>query len=218
MKEDVGEVNPAHTESMKQSGISRFAEGLIQNLLAFVVGSLVLAGLAYLVDLLSVVFVGIALAVGFGIIYITAQLVHTLRPEEVVAPPVAYPVRELQTPRPRTAPVLRPRLKHIATVSLNTEVEPFDYYSEWFEEGDIIDVEAESKEGVSFHFFVCDDEELSTNERRWVNFEYFEGKENTTQFKKRFEIPFSGMLHFIAYTPDEEEYTTVTLTISKMEN
>ncbi len=75
------------------------------------------------------------------------------------------------------------------------------YYSEWFEEGDIIDVEAESKEGVSFHFFVCDDEELSTNKRRWVNFEYFEGKENTTQFKKRFEIPFSGMLHFMHTHP-----------------
>ena len=119
----------------------------------------------------------------------------------------------------RTPIDVRPkeRLKHVVTVSLDTEVDPFDYRSEWFEEGDVIEVEAESEEGASFHFMVCDDEQLCINERRSVNFEYYEGKKYTTQFKKQFEIPDSGMWHFIAYTPDEEEYATVTLTISKME-
>ncbi len=37
------------------------------------------------------------------------------------------------------------------------------------------------------------------------------------RFKKGFEIPESGMWHFIAYTAEGEEYITVTLTVSKVE-
>ena len=120
--------------------------------------------------------------------------------------------------QPRRPIVAKPqeRLRHVVSVSLDTEVVPFDHRSEWFEEGDIIEVEAESEEGASFHFMVCDDEQLRINKRRSVNFEYYEGKQFTTQFKKRVEIPESGMWHFIAYTPYDEDYTKVTLTVYKV--
>ncbi len=109
------------------------------------------------------------------------------------------------------------RLKHVATVSLDTMLQPFDAWSEWVGEGEIIEVEAESKEGASFHFMVCDEDDLRTNKRRTVNFDYHEGKEYTSRFKRRFEIPKSGVWNFIAYTPEGEEYTMVSLTISKVE-
>ncbi len=182
----------------KESGASKFAEGLVQTILALVIASLILAGItaAYLAGMIILVILGIVAIVIVAFIYF------------------GWARSKAKAPRPKTG---KKRLKHVVTVSLDTELEPFDRHSEWFEAGDIVEVEAESEKGASFHFMVADDKQLRINERRSVNFEFYEGKKFTTQFKKRFEIPESGMWHFLAHTPEGEDYTTVTLTISKME-
>ncbi len=195
----------------KQSETTKFATEVVRGVVIIVIGGVILAGLtaAYFSNLLPLVLLGIGLFIVFAgpIIYF-----RWVRSKSKTAP--SRTGLTLRTPGTRP----KKRLKHVVTVSLDTDVVPFDYRSEWFEKGDVIEVEAESQEGASFHFIVCDDKDLTTNKKRTVNFEYFEGKEFTTQFKKQFEIPESGMWHFIAYTPEEEEYTIVTLTISKMEN
>ncbi len=209
----------------KQSDTTKFATEVVRGVVIIVVGGGILAGLtaAYFSNLLPLVLLGIGLFIVFAgpIIYF-----RWVRSKSKTATPsrTGLPLRtpgtlqSLNTLLKRNVRRPQKRLKHVVTVSLDTEVVPFDYRSEWFEEGDVIEVEAESQKGASFHFLVCDDRDLTTNKKRTVNFEYFEGKEFTTQFKKQFEIPESGMWHFIAYTPEEEEYTTVSLTISKMEN
>ncbi len=185
-----------------------------------VVGGLILAGLAaaYFSNLLPLVFLGIALFAVFGGPIIYFRLARPNRRRPLRRPIVTTPKfqRALQL---RTGNDARPkeRLKHLATVSLDTEVTPFDFYSEPLNEGDEIEVEAVSESGATFHFLVCDDYMLAVNEHRTVNFEYHEGKLFTTQFKKRVQIPESGKWHFIAYTPEGEEYTTVGLTLSKVE-
>lgn len=189
-----------------------------------VIGGVILAGLtaAYFSNLLPWVLLGIGLFIVFAgpIIYVRWARSKAKAPRPKTGLPLRTPenLQSRQFWRQRR-PFVRPkrRLKHVVTVSLDTELEPFDYHSEWFEAGDLIEVDAESKEGASFHFMVCDDDTLRINERRSVNFEYSEGKRFTTQFKKLFEIPESGMWHFLAHTPEGEDYTTVTLTISKME-
>ncbi len=215
----------------KQSGASKFAEGLVQTILALVIASLIFAGItaAYLAGMIILVILGIVAIFIVAFIYFgwARSKAKAPRPTAEVVLREGVPVRtpeRLQSPAERwlwrRTPIdLRPKksLKHVVTVSLDTELEPFDHHSEWFEEGDVIEVDARSKEGASFHFMVCDDDTLRINERRSVNFEYSEGKRFTTQFKKRFEIPESGMWHFLAHTPEGEKYTTVTLTISKLE-
>ncbi len=190
-----------------------------------VIGLVIVGGLTYafLTNQLPLVFVIVAaIVIAAVVIYIVGRARSRAKARPKTGLPLRTPER-LQSPptwRQRRTPIARPkkRLKHVVTVSLDTEVVPFPYRSEWFEKGDVIEVEAESQKGDSFHFMVCDDEQLRINKRRSVNFEYDEGMEFTTQFKTRFEIPESGMWHFIAYTPYEEDYTIVTLTISKMEN
>lgn len=211
----------------KQSGASKFAEGLVQTILALVIASLIVAGItaAYLAGMIILVILGIVAIVIVAFIYFRWARSKAKAPRPKLGLPLRTPGTLQSFPfqravQPRTGVDARPkeRLKHVVTVSLDTEVVPFDHRSEWFEEGDIIEVKAESQEGASFHFMVCDDEQLRINKRRSVNFEYDEGKEFTTQFKKRFEIPESGMWHFIAYTPYDEDYTKVTLTVSKVES
>ena len=213
--------------------ITKLAEGVAQTIVIVVgtvIALVIVGGLTYafLTNQLPLVFVIVAaIVIAAVVIYI---VVHAR--SKAKAPRRNLTGLPLRTPgtlqsfalrravQRRTPIDVRPkeRLKHVVTVSLDTEVVPFGYRSEWFEKGDVIEVEAESEKGASFHFMVCDEEQLRINKRRSVNFEYDEGMEFTTQFKKRFGIPASGEWHFVAYTPEGEEYTMVTLTISKMEN
>ncbi len=126
-------------------------------------------------------------------------------------------------PEPEDAPIPPPlienvpeTLEHVVSVTLDTEVTPPDSYSEPFDEGEVVEVEAESKEGETFHFFVCDENDFGTNRYRSVNFEYFEGKEFTQRFKKRIVIPYSDTWYFFAYTPADEEFATVHLKVSRV--
>ena len=192
----------------KDSGLAQ----TIYIVIGTVAGGLILAGLAYAYfanQLPLVIAVVIGLIV-FAVVYPRWARTKTSRPTAEVILREGVPVRT-RIVRPKK------RLKLVVTVSLDTEVVPFDYRSESFEKGDMIEVEAESEEGAPFHFMVATDKQLRINKRRTVNFVFYEGKEFTTQFKKRFEIPASGEWHFIAYTPEGENYTTVSLTISKLE-
>ncbi len=210
----------------KESGFKVGVAQAIYVVIGTVIGGVILAGLtaAYFSNLLPWVLLGIGLFivfVGGPIIYVRwfRSKSKTL-PQKPTLRRTPDTLQSIDKWLQRRTPIdSRPkkRLRHVVTVSLDTEVNPFDYRSERFEEGDEIEVEAESEEGASFHFMACDDDALRINERRTVNFVYYEGKTYTTRFKKRFEIPESGMWHFIAYTPEGEEYTTVTLTISKVE-
>ncbi len=132
--------------------------------------------------------------------------------------PVAEPVPEPEdSPTPLPVPEDVPeKLKLVAAVTLDTEVSPPDSYSEPFDEGEVVEVEAESKEGETFHFLVCDEEDFEINRYRSVNFEYFEGKKFTQQFKKRIVIPYSDTWYFFAYTPTDEEFATVHLKVSRV--
>ncbi len=140
-------------------------------------------------------------------------------------------VERVQVPEPASQPVPEPvdvpipspipedvseRLEHVATVTLDTEVTPPDSYSEPFDESEVVEVEAESKEGETFHFFVCDEDDFGTNRYRSVNFEYFDGKEFTQRFKKRIVIPYSDTWYFFAYTPAGEDFATVLLRVSRV--
>ncbi len=124
-------------------------------------------------------------------------------------------LEKLQSSPPAPA-IPQPILEHVATVTLDTQLNPFDSYNEPFDKGEVIEVEAKSKEGETFHFFVCNENDFEVNRYRTVNFEYYEGKKYTARFKKQIEIPSSDTWFFIAYTPEGEEYTTVQLTISRV--
>ncbi len=146
--------------------------------------------------------------------------IHALREKLSAAEKVGVPE---PVPEPEDAPIpspppenIPPTLEHVATVTLDTEVTPLDAYSEPLAEGEVIEVEAESKEGETFHFFVCDQDDFDTNRYRSVNFEYFDGKEYTQRFKKRIVIPYSDTWYFFAYTPAGEEVATVRLKISRV--
>ena len=178
---------------------------------------------AFLTNQLPLVFVIIATSIVVAIAVAIVYRRRSRRPrwEGRIAPKVPLqpdPKGDFLTRvQPVNVPPPEGRLKHLATVTLDTEVTPFDSYSVYLQKGDEIEVEADSEEGATFHFMVCDDDALDVNQGRTVNFEYYEGKKYTTQFKRRFGIPASGEWHFVAYTPEGEEYTTVTLTISKVE-
>ncbi len=202
----------------KNSGLAQ----TIYVVIGTVVGGLILAGLAaaYFSNLLPWVLSGIGLFIVFAGPIIYGRWAKAKAKAKEIARfktgEEAFQRLNAQRRTPIVAPPKK-RLKHVVTVSLDTEVVPFGYRSEWFEKGDVIEVEDESEEGASFHFMVATDRQLRINKRRSVNFEFYEGMEFTTQFKKQFEIPESGMWHFIAYTPYEEDYTKVTLTVSKVE-
>ena len=104
---------------------------------------------------------------------------------------------------------------HSASVTLDTELHPFDWFSEELKDGDEIRVDAESEDGELFHFFVCDEYQFNINRRRSVNFEYYEGKEFTSRFKKHIVIPHTDTWYFIAYTPEGHYFTAVRLEISR---
>lgn len=134
-------------------------------------------------------------------------------PEAVTEPVLEPEDAPIPTPIPESTP---PTLEFVAAVTLDTEVNPPDSYSEPFEKGEVVEVEAESKEGETFHFFVCDEGDFETNRYRSVNFEYFDGKEFTQRFKKRIVIPYSDRWYFFAYTPAGEEFATVHLRVSRV--
>ncbi len=139
--------------------------------------------------------------------------------EKVEIPePVPEPAPELEdTPIPLPiAEDVPEKLEHVATVTLDTEVSPPDSYYEPFDKGEVVEVEAESTDGETFHFFMCDEEDFLVNRYRSVNFEYFEGKEFTQRFKKRIVIPYSDTWYFFAYTPADEEFATVHLKVSRV--
>lgn len=133
----------------------------------------------------------------------------------VIEPATTRNLKE-EKPSPPKMAIPRQTLEHVATVTLDTKLEPFDSFNEPFEEGEIIEVDVKSVDSASFHFFMCNDDDFEVNQRRSVNFECYEGKEYTAQFRKQIVIPSSDMWHFIAYTPAGEEYTTVQLKISRV--
>ncbi len=202
------------------SRLTRFAEGVVQNILGFIVGSAIvgsaiLAGIGYISNLLALMLVGSSLTLALAVIFIAMKLPHGTSPRTPAAQAekTAAQAEKLSLPKTR---IPRRSLKHVVTVTLDTEVEPFDHYSDWFEEEDEIEVDVKSVDSASFHFLVCDEEDFNINRRRYVNFEYYEGKEYTSRFKKRFAIPATGMWYFIAYTPEGEDYTMVNLKISRV--
>lgn len=115
---------------------------------------------------------------------------------------------------PRKRPANLGSFDQSISVTLTTEIHPFDCYSEELKEGDEIRVDAESEDGELFHFFVCDEGQFNINQRRSVNFEYYEGKEFTSRFKKRIVIPHTDAWYFIAFTPEGHYFTSVRLKIS----
>ncbi len=130
---------------------------------------------------------------------------------------------KVEVPEPEDAPIPPPLpenvpegLEHVATVTLDTEVTPPDSYWEPFDKGEVVEVEAESTDGETFHFFMCDEEDFLVNRYRSVNFKYLDGKLWTQRFKKRIVIPYSDVWYFFAYTPEGEDYATVQLKISRV--
>lgn len=199
-------------------------------ILGTVIGGVILAGLsaAYFSNLLPWVLVGIVLVLLIAaVLYFRGKsrpAARQVTPPTVTLKRTPDTVQQLdkvltRKPPTRRPPIVMPKkgMKHVVTVSLDTEVNPFDFHTEFLESGDIIEVEAVSEAGATFHFLVCDDYQLALNKNRTVNFEFYEGKMWTTQFKKRFEIPETGNWHFVAYTPEGEEFATVGLTVSKRE-
>lgn len=208
----------------------------IQSIIASVIAGLILLTATLLVGTIggtALAFIWVGVLLTLALIYAfkwrgeatrTKKDIDALRKElsdteEVKVPkPVPEPV-----PEPKDAPIPLPvpedvpeKLELVAAVTLDTEVSPPDSYSEPFDEGEVVEVEAESKEGETFHFFVCDEEDFEINRYRSVNFEYFEGKKFTQQFKKRIVIPYSDTWYFFAYTPADEDFATVLLKVSRV--
>lgn len=202
----------------------RHIQGIVAGLILVTATLLVgIIGLA----VLSYIWVGVLLALALtyalkwrGEVKRTKKDIHALREELSTAKkieiPEPVPEREdvpITSPTPENVPT---SLEHVATVTLDTEVTPLDSYREPLDEGEVVEVEAESTNGETFHFFVCDENDFETNRYRSVNFEKFDGKEFTQRFKKRIVIPYSDTWYFFAYTPAGEEFATVHLKISRV--
>jgi hypothetical protein len=190
----------------RRTGWVRFAEGVAQNVVAFIIVSAIIAGVGFLANVLSLLLVGSSLVLASFAIFLAVHLKEQPPPETEISEGGNRVHRGSG----------HKGLEHVVTVTLDTEVEPFDYRREWFEGGDEIEVEAESEDRTPFHFFVCDKELLAINRRRTVNFVYYEGKEYTRRYRKRLVIPKSGNWYFVAYTPEGERFTTVKLRIDRV--
>ncbi len=191
-------------------------ETIVGNAVGYLLTSLAIAGLAYLGNLLvsglNVVFISVMTAaltsaLIFGVVFLFSSTPR---------PPTAEKLLRRGTPVRSRIPPTQGQLQNVATVTLDTEVFPFNWHKEELEKGDIVEVDAESEEGETFHFFVCDEKQYTINRRRSKNFEFTEGIEFAVRYNKRFRIPHAGTWYFIPFTPEECNFTTVALRIAKV--
>ncbi len=195
------------------SFLARVAERVVTSLVMsgiLIVGGVIFASLSTGINPLFSAIAVIAGAVGVAVSIVLYMARGTTTPSP-------QPVWRIEVAEARPPLAVVWSMQRVAKVRLDTDVESFATHSEVFEKGDEIEFEARSFGQEIFHFFVCDQDDFTTNQRRSMNFDRLDGVEFTTYVKKKLTIPETGVWFFMVYTPEGEEDAIVRLTIWKLQ-